>query len=231
MKRLLQFGIAIERGGACLCAGEISAAGLYAKGAGYCLCRGRPAGRADDSGNGCEKQVRQICASGHGTCRNAGSWHVWQAAQLSDMILFHTRVCENGKKMEQPLENKWWTMFWGMALWSGQGVRGISKRKSNRKCRIGLENRRLCRKSWKRTSRRKRSCMSRKCSRKKKIDRAVDNVDFQLFLTQILYLNSKRVKIGGVQELSTSKPRRTWNWHLLLYQGHRNSLKKWDCCI
>ena len=26
--------------------------------------------------------------------------------------------------------------------------------------------------------------MSRKCSRKKKIDRAVDNVDFQLFLTQ-----------------------------------------------
>ena len=29
---------------ACLCAGEISAAGLYAKGAGYCLCRGRPAG-------------------------------------------------------------------------------------------------------------------------------------------------------------------------------------------
>ena len=29
-----------------------------------------------------------------------------QAAQLSDMILFHTRVCENGKKMEQPLENK-----------------------------------------------------------------------------------------------------------------------------
>ena len=47
--------------------------------------------------------------------------------------------------------------------------------------------------------------MSRKCSRKKKIDRAVDNVDFQLFLTQILYLNSKRVKIGGVQELSTSQ--------------------------
>ena len=42
-------------------------------------------------------------------------------------------------------------------------------------------------------------------SRKKKIDRAVDNVDFQLFLTQILYLNSKRVKIGGVQELSTSQ--------------------------
>ena len=85
---------------------KVSGAGLYAKGAGYCLCRGRPAGRADDSGNGCEKQVRQICASGHGTCRNAGSWHVWQAAQLSDMILFHTRVCENGKKMEQPLENK-----------------------------------------------------------------------------------------------------------------------------
>ena len=53
-----------------------------------------------------KKQVRQICASGHGTCRNAGSWHVWQAAQLSDMIQFHTRVCENGKKMEQPLENK-----------------------------------------------------------------------------------------------------------------------------
>ena len=47
--------------------------------------------------------------------------------------------------------------------------------------------------------------MSRKCSRKKKIDRAVDNVDFQLFLTQILYLNSKRVKIGGEQELSTSQ--------------------------
>ena len=42
-------------------------------------------------------------------------------------------------------------------------------------------------------------------SRKKKIDRAVDNVDFQLFLTQILYLNSKRVKIGGEQELSTSQ--------------------------
>ena len=38
-----------------------------------------------------------------------------------------------------------------------------------------------------------------------------DNVDFQLFLTQILYLNSKRVKIGDTQELSTSKPRRTWN--------------------
>lgn len=32
-----------------------------------------------------------------------------------------------------------------------------------------------------------------------------DNVDFQLFLTQILYLNSKRVKIGGEQELSTSQ--------------------------
>ena len=47
--------------------------------------------------------------------------------------------------------------------------------------------------------------MSRKYGRKKKIDRAVDNVDFQLFLTQILYLNSKRVKIGGVQELSTSQ--------------------------
>ncbi len=28
----------------CLCAGEISGAGLYAKGAGHCLCRGRPAG-------------------------------------------------------------------------------------------------------------------------------------------------------------------------------------------
>ena len=77
--------------------------------------------------------------------------------------------------MEQPLENKWWTMFWGMALWSVQGVRGISKRKSNRKCRIGLEPRRLCRKSWKGTSRKKSSCMSRKCSRKKKIDRAVDD--------------------------------------------------------
>ena len=73
--------------------------------------------------------------------------------------------------------------------------------------------------------------MSRKCRRKKKIDRAVDdvecpvqcgcnahvapgffcvkiifdNVDFQLFLTQILYLNSKRVKIGDEQELSTSQ--------------------------
>ena len=45
-------------------------------------------------------------SSGHGTCRNAGSWRVWQAAQLFDMILFHTRVCENGNKMEQPLENK-----------------------------------------------------------------------------------------------------------------------------
>ena len=32
-----------------------------------------------------------------------------------------------------------------------------------------------------------------------------DNVDFQLFLTRILYLNSKRVKIGGEQELSTSQ--------------------------
>lgn len=32
-----------------------------------------------------------------------------------------------------------------------------------------------------------------------------DNVDFQMFLTQILYLNSKRVKIGGEQELSTSQ--------------------------
>lgn len=46
---------------ACLCAGEISAAGLYAKGAGYCLCRGRPAGRAGDSGNGCKKQVPVQC--------------------------------------------------------------------------------------------------------------------------------------------------------------------------
>lgn len=45
-------------------------------------------------------------SSGHETCWNAGSWRVWQAAQLFDMILFHTRVCENGKKMEQPLENK-----------------------------------------------------------------------------------------------------------------------------
>ena len=61
MKRLLQFGIAIERGGACLCAGEISAAGLYAKGAGCCLCRGQPAGRAGDSGNGCKKQVPVQC--------------------------------------------------------------------------------------------------------------------------------------------------------------------------
>lgn len=56
MKRLLQFGIAIERGGACLCAGEISAAGLYAKGAEYCLCRGRPAGRVGDPGNGCKNK-------------------------------------------------------------------------------------------------------------------------------------------------------------------------------
>ena len=68
LKRLLQFGIAIKRGGAslqdrmdkkkkpyifrwtCLCAGKISGAGIYAKGAGHCLCRGRPAGRAGDSG-------------------------------------------------------------------------------------------------------------------------------------------------------------------------------------
>ena len=28
------------------------------------------------------------------------------ADELSDMILFHTRVCENGKKMEQPWEDK-----------------------------------------------------------------------------------------------------------------------------
>ena len=27
------------------------------------------------------------------------------ADELSDMILFHTRVCENGKKMEQPWED------------------------------------------------------------------------------------------------------------------------------
>ena len=110
MKRLLQFGIAIERGGACLCAGEISAAGLYAKGAGYCLCRGRPAGRAGDSGNGCKKQVPVQCGC------NA---HV-ASGFFCVKIIF-------------------------------------------------------------------------------------DNVDFQLFLTQILYLNSKRVKIGDEQELSTSQ--------------------------
>ena len=28
------------------------------------------------------------------------------ADELSDMIMFHTRVCENGKKMEQPWEYK-----------------------------------------------------------------------------------------------------------------------------
>ena len=28
------------------------------------------------------------------------------ADELSNMILFHTRVCENGKKMEQPWEDK-----------------------------------------------------------------------------------------------------------------------------
>lgn len=28
------------------------------------------------------------------------------ADELSDMILFHTRVCENGKSMEQPWEDK-----------------------------------------------------------------------------------------------------------------------------
>lgn len=87
---------------ACLCAGEISAAGLYAKGAGYCLCRGRPAGRAGDSGNGCKKQVPVQCGC------NA---HV-ASGFFCVKIIF-------------------------------------------------------------------------------------DNVDFQLFLTQILYLNSKRVKIGG----------------------------------
>ena len=95
---------------ACLCAGEISAAGLYAKGAGYCLCRGRPAGRAGDSGNGCKKQVPVQCGC------NA---HV-ASGFFCVKIIF-------------------------------------------------------------------------------------DNVDFQLFLTQILYLNSKRVKIGGEQELSTSQ--------------------------
>ena len=96
LKRLLQFGIAIKRGGAslqdrmdkgknlhlrwtCLCAGAVSGAGLYAKGAGPCLCRGRPAGRAGDPGNRCKKQVRQICASGYETCRNTRSWHIWQA--------------------------------------------------------------------------------------------------------------------------------------------------------
>ena len=95
---------------ACLCAGEISAAGLYAKGAGYCLCRGRPAGRAGDSGNGCKKQVPVQCGC------NA---HV-ASGFFCVKIIF-------------------------------------------------------------------------------------DNVDFQLFLTQILYLNSKRVKIGDEQELSTSQ--------------------------
>ena len=35
-----------------------------------------------------------------------GNWNIRLADELSDMILFHTRVCENGKKMEQPLENK-----------------------------------------------------------------------------------------------------------------------------
>ena len=72
LKRLLQFGIAIKRGGAslqgrmdkekktlyfrwaCLRPGGISGAGLYAKGAGYRLCRGQPAGCAGDSGNGCQ---------------------------------------------------------------------------------------------------------------------------------------------------------------------------------
>ena len=95
---------------ACLCAGEISAAGLYAKGAGCCLCRGQPAGRAGDSGNGCKKQVPVQCGC------NA---HV-ASGFFCVKIIF-------------------------------------------------------------------------------------DNVDFQLFLTQILYLNSKRVKIGGEQELSTSQ--------------------------
>ena len=73
--------------------------------------------------------------------------------------------------------------------------------------------------------------MSRKCSRKKKIDRAVDNVDFQLFLTQILYLNSKRVKIGGEQELSTSQAAKNLELTPTSISRHRNSLKKWDCCI
>ena len=67
LKRLLQFGIAIKRGGASLqdrmdkekkpyifvglvCVREkYQGKGLYAQGHGYCLFRGRPAGRAGDS--------------------------------------------------------------------------------------------------------------------------------------------------------------------------------------
>ena len=64
---------------ACLCAGAISGAGLYAKGAGPCLCRGRPAGCASDSGNRCQVQMRQICASGHGAYRSAGHRRIWKA--------------------------------------------------------------------------------------------------------------------------------------------------------
>ena len=49
-----------------------------------------------------------------------------------------------------------------------------STARPNRKCRIGSWRRRLCRKSLKRTNRRKRSCMSRKCGTKK-IKRIVDD--------------------------------------------------------
>ena len=93
LKRLLQFGIAIKRGGASLqdrmdkekkpyiFVGLVCVREQY-QGQGYMryrLCRGQPAGRAGNSGDRCQVQVRQICPSGHGTCRSAGHRRIWKA--------------------------------------------------------------------------------------------------------------------------------------------------------
>ena len=76
-----------------LCAGEISGAGIYAKGAGHCLCRGRPAGRAGDSGNGCQKQVRQYVHLG---MELAGTHDLSAFGKLYDLIKYPKPSNENG---------------------------------------------------------------------------------------------------------------------------------------
>ena len=76
-----------------LCAGEISGAGIYAKGAGHCLCRGRPAGRVGDSGNGCQRQVRQYVHLG---MELAGTHDLSAFGKLYDLIKYPKPSNENG---------------------------------------------------------------------------------------------------------------------------------------
>ena len=112
MKRLMRFAMAIKKGGKSLqermdkekkpyifvgmvCVRKVSGGqGLYAKGHGHRLCRGRPPPCAGDLRDGRQVQVRQVCAFG---MELAGTRDLGEFGKMYDLIKYPDAVPAEAK--------------------------------------------------------------------------------------------------------------------------------------